>query len=34
MGVENLPVDRGALFIWEDEGTREMYMKDTPIPLD
>lgn len=34
MGVENLPVDRGALFIWEDEDTREMYMKDTPIPLD
>ena len=34
MGVENLPPDRGALFAWEDEGTREMWMKDTKIPLD
>jgi hypothetical protein len=22
------------LFVWEDEGTREMWMKDTKIPLD
>ena len=34
MGVENLPPDEGMLFIWKDEETREMYMKDTKIPLD
>lgn len=34
MGVENLPPDEGMLFVWEDEGTREMWMKDTKIPLD
>lgn len=34
MGVENLPSDEGMLFVWEDEGTREMWMKDTLIPLD
>ena len=34
MGVENLPPDEGMLFVWEDEATREMWMKDTPIPLD
>lgn len=34
MGVENLPPDEGMLFVWEDEGTREMWMKDTLIPLD
>ena len=34
MGVENLPPDEGMLFIWEDEDTREMWMKDTLIPLD
>ena len=33
-GIEHLPVDEGMLFIWEDEGTREMWMKDTKIPLD
>ena len=33
-GVEYLPVDEGALFIWDEEGTREMWMKDTKIPLD
>ena len=33
-GVEHLPVDEGMLFVWEDEGTREMWMKDTKIPLD
>jgi uncharacterized membrane protein (UPF0127 family) len=22
------------LFVWEDEATREMWMKDTKIPLD
>jgi uncharacterized membrane protein (UPF0127 family) len=34
MNVENLPIDEGVLFEWEDEGTREMWMKDTKIPLD
>ena len=34
MGVENLPQDEGMLFVWEDEDTREMWMKDTLIPLD
>ena len=34
MGIENLPSDEGMLFVWEDEGTREMWMKDTLIPLD
>lgn len=34
MNVENLPIDEGMLFEWEDEGTREMWMKDTKIPLD
>ena len=34
MGVENLSPDEGMLFVWEDEGTREMWMKDTLIPLD
>lgn len=34
MGVENLPPDEGMLFMWEDGATREMWMKDTKIPLD
>ena len=34
MGVENLPPDEGMLFVWENEDTREMWMKDTLIPLD
>lgn len=33
-GIEHLPIDEGALFVWQDEGTREMWMKDTKIPLD
>lgn len=33
-GIEHLPVDEGMLFVWEDEATREMWMKDTKIPLD
>lgn len=32
--IEYLPIDEGALFVWDDEGTREMWMKDTKIPLD
>jgi uncharacterized membrane protein (UPF0127 family) len=34
MGVEHLAPDEGMLFVWEDEATREMWMKDTLIPLD
>ena len=33
-GIEHLPIDEGMLFVWENEGTREMWMKDTKIPLD
>ena len=34
MGVENLPPDEGMLFQWEDEDSRQMWMKSTKIPLD
>ena len=34
MSVEHLPPDRGALFVWNDEDTRKMWMKNTYIPLD
>lgn len=34
MNIDYLPPDRGALFIWDSEDTREMWMKDTKIPLD
>lgn len=34
MNVENLPPDEGVLFVWDDEDTRQMWMKDTLIPLD
>ena len=34
MGIEHLPSDEGMLFVWDDEGTREMWMKDTNIALD
>ena len=33
-GIEYLPIDEGALFVWDNEGTREFWMKDTKIPLD
>ena len=33
-GIEHLPIDEGMLFIWDTEDTREMWMKDTKIPLD
>lgn len=33
-GIEHLPPDEGMLFVWDEEGTREMWMKDTKIPLD
>lgn len=32
--VEYLAPDEGMLFIWENEDTREMWMKDCSIPLD
>ena len=32
--VEHLPIDEGALFIWNEEGTREMWMKDCSLELD
>ena len=34
MGAESLPEGEGMLFIWDEEDTREMWMKDTKIPLD
>ena len=34
MNVEVLPPDEGMLFEWSEEGTREMWMKNTKIPLD
>ena len=33
-GIEHLPIDEGMLFVWEDEATREMWMKNNKIPLD
>lgn len=33
-GVEHLPVDEGMIFCWEDETTREMWMKDCSLELD
>lgn len=33
-GIEYLPPDQGALFIWDEEGTREMWMKDCSLELD
>lgn len=33
-GIEYLPPDQGALFIWDDEDTREMWMKDCSLELD
>lgn len=34
MEKEYLAPDEGMLFVWDEEGTREMWMKDTLIPLD
>lgn len=34
MDVKQLPVDEGMLFVWNDEDTRQMWMKNTYIPLD
>lgn len=33
-GVEHLPIDEGMLFIWDNEDTREMWMKDCSLELD
>lgn len=33
MNVEYLPPDKGALFEFEEEGTREFWMKNTPLEL-
>ena len=33
-GIEYLPPDQGALFVWNEEGTREMWMKDCSLELD
>ena len=32
--IEHLPIDEGMLFQWDEEATREMWMKNTKIPLD
>ena len=32
--VEHLPIDEGMLFVWGDEETREMWMKDCSLELD
>lgn len=34
MHVEYLPPDEGMLFEWKEEDTRQMWMKNTKIPLD
>lgn len=34
MYVEHLPIDEGMLFVWDSEDTRQMWMKNTSIPLD
>jgi len=34
MNRDFLAPDEGMLFVWSKEGTREMWMKDTKIPLD
>ena len=34
MHIDNLPPDEGILFVWDSEDTRQMWMKNTLIPLD
>lgn len=34
MYIKNLPPDEGMLFVWDSEDTRQMWMKNTLIPLD
>lgn len=33
-GIEYLPPDQGALFVWDNEDTREMWMKNCSLELD
>lgn len=34
MGVEYLAPDEGMLFVWDDEGTQQMWMKNCPLEID
>lgn len=34
MGVEELPENEGMLFVWDEEGTQYMWMKNCPMPID
>lgn len=34
MDVQTLPADTGMLFIFETEGVKSFYMRNTPLPLD
>ena len=34
MGVEYLSPDEGMLFVWNEEGTHNMWMKNCPLPID
>lgn len=34
MHIKTLPPDEGMLFVWNNEDTRQMWMKNTLIPLD
>ena len=34
MGVEHLPLDEGMLFVWNEEDTHYMWMKNCPLPID
>lgn len=34
MGVEYLPSDEGMLFVWNEEDTHNMWMKNCPLPID
>lgn len=31
---DTLPANRGMLFVYQDDGVREFWMKDTHVPLD
>lgn len=34
MGIETLPEDEGMLFVWDKEGTQNMWMKNCPLPIE
>lgn len=34
MGVEEMPENEGMLFVWDEEGTQYMWMKNCPMPID